>query len=95
VTELRFRSFQREDDFAVRARCFVLCLGGIENPRALLNTPGAGQHALGNEHDLVGRNFCEHLHYGLGSICSSNRSAFTTWARSRHSSTAHASTLSA
>ncbi len=68
VTELRFKSFQREDDFAVRGRCFVLCLGGIENPRALLNTPGGGQHALGNEHDLVGRNFCEHLHYGLGSI---------------------------
>ena len=40
--------------FAVRARDFVLALGGIENPRFLLLA------GLGNAHDLVGRFFMDH-----------------------------------
>ena len=95
MTELRFRSFQRDYDFAVRARYFVLCLGGIENPRALLNTPGAGQHALGNEQDLVGRNFCEHLHYGLGAILFKQPLGLYYLGPKPASSTARASTPSA
>jgi choline dehydrogenase-like flavoprotein len=60
VTELRFRSFNRDGSFAVKANCFILCLGGIENARLLLNAQ------IGNQHDLVGRNFCEHLVFTLG-----------------------------
>jgi len=40
--------------FAVRARAFVLALGGVENARFLLLT------GLGNAHDLVGRFFMDH-----------------------------------
>jgi choline dehydrogenase-like flavoprotein len=40
--------------FGVRARAYVLALGGIENARFLLLT------GLGNEHDLVGRFLMDH-----------------------------------
>jgi len=40
--------------FTVRARDFVLALGGVENPRFLLLA------GLGNAHDLVGRFFMDH-----------------------------------
>lgn len=68
VTELRFKSFKREGSFAVRARHYVLCLGGIENARMLLNSHGDAQYAIGNEYGLVGRYFCEHLHFTLGEV---------------------------
>ena len=38
----------------VRARCYVLACGGIENPRLLL------ANGLGNAHDLCGRTFMDH-----------------------------------
>jgi len=44
----------------VRAKAFVLAAGGIETPRLLLAQAGENGHALGNEHDLVGRYFAEH-----------------------------------
>ena len=66
VSESVFRSYERDDPFSVRARVFVLCLGGIENPRALLNTNSQIAAGLGNEHDLVGRYFMEHPHAPVG-----------------------------
>jgi choline dehydrogenase-like flavoprotein len=68
VAELRFRSFHRPDRFSVRAKYFVLCLGGIENPRILLNSQRGDRFAIGNQYDLVGRYFAEHLHYTLGTV---------------------------
>ena len=62
VTELRFRSFKRGDTFAIRAKQFVLCLGGIENARLLLTAQ------LGNRSDMVGRHFCEHLVFTVGDL---------------------------
>jgi choline dehydrogenase-like flavoprotein len=62
VREAVFQSYQRPEPFTVRARAFALCLGGLENPRALLNMTGDVPVGLGNEHDLVGRYFMEHLH---------------------------------
>jgi choline dehydrogenase-like flavoprotein len=44
----------------VRARHFVLALGGIENARCLLNADRQVPGGVGNQHDLVGRFFCEH-----------------------------------
>jgi choline dehydrogenase-like flavoprotein len=47
---------------SVTARVFVLAAGGIENPRMLLASSRQKRCGLGNEHDLVGRFFMEHLH---------------------------------
>jgi choline dehydrogenase-like flavoprotein len=44
----------------VRARTYVLCGGGIENPRLLLASAKQRPAGLGNARDLVGRYFQEH-----------------------------------
>ena len=64
-----FKSFAPGDPgFTVSARLFVLCLGGIENPRALLNCTSQIPVGIGNQNDVVGRYFCEHPHYRLGQV---------------------------
>ena len=68
VTNLVFRSFARDEPFRVTARTYVLCLGGLENPRALLNANRQIAAGIGNRHDLVGRYFTEHPHHTLGRI---------------------------
>ena len=50
--------------FRVRARLFVLAVGGIENARLLLASRSRTNVGLGNENDLVGRFFMEHPHIG-------------------------------
>ena len=47
----------------IRARHFVLACGGLENARVLLCS-----HALGNDHDVVGRHFMEHPRAIFGSV---------------------------
>ena len=49
-----------------RARYYVLCHGGIENPRTLLNANRQMRRGIGNGHDLVGRFFMEHPHFTTG-----------------------------
>lgn len=68
VTGLVFRSFLRDEPFRVTAGAYVLCLGGLENPRALLNANRQMAAGIGNQHDLVGRHFTEHPHHTLGRI---------------------------
>ena len=46
--------------FSVRARRYVLAMGGIENARHLLLSTERHPKGLGNEHDLVGRYFVDH-----------------------------------
>ena len=48
--------------FSVRAKCFVLAAGGIENTRLLLLSNDVISTGLGNQNDLVGRFFMEHPH---------------------------------
>lgn len=52
--------------FAVRARCYVLATGGIENARLLLVAGRTRPGALGNAHDRVGRFFADHLKLEVG-----------------------------
>ena len=52
----------------VSADKFVLCLGGIETPRFLLNCKNQIPTGLGNSSDMVGRCFMEHLNVPLGSF---------------------------
>lgn len=52
--------------FMVAAKLFVLAGGGIENPRLLLASRSGRACGVGNEHDLVGRFFTEHLHVPVG-----------------------------
>ncbi|MGI9509721.1 MAG: GMC oxidoreductase [Geminicoccaceae bacterium] len=56
----------------VRARYFVLALGGLENPRLLLNASSVQSRGIGNDRDLVGRFFMEHLNTGAGEVISGN-----------------------
>jgi len=52
----------------VTAAAYVLCCGGIENARILLNCTREFANGLGNQHDLVGRFFMDHLSTMAGII---------------------------
>jgi choline dehydrogenase-like flavoprotein len=54
--------------FAVRAGAFVLAAGGIENARLLLASRTGQPAGIGNERDLVGRFFTEHLHVPVAQL---------------------------
>lgn len=66
VAHLSFRSHARPRPFKVRARRYALCCGGLENARILLNAKRQIPPGLGNERDLVGRFFSEHIDLLLG-----------------------------
>ena len=53
---------------SVSARHFILALGGLENPRMLLNSAAVNPAGLGNDHDLVGRFFADHLNGIAGEV---------------------------
>ena len=57
----------------IRAKCYVLCCGAIENARLLLATEQAGASALGNRYDLVGRYYMEHLRGPTGIVVTDER----------------------
>ncbi|TPE48402.1 GMC oxidoreductase [Amaricoccus solimangrovi] len=62
VTGAVFRSYAVGDPgFTVTARRYCLCLGGIENARALLNFDSQVPGGIGNRNDLVGRYFQDHV----------------------------------
>jgi choline dehydrogenase-like flavoprotein len=51
---------------SIRARIFIVACGGIENPRLLLASTSTHRNGLGNDRDLVGRFFHEHLQMPCG-----------------------------
>ena len=56
----------------VRAGTIVLAAGGIENPRLLLASRRGRPAGLGNDRDLVGRFFTEHLHVPVARLALRN-----------------------
>lgn len=67
VSAFAFRGYDEGGPiYKAYADRYVLALGGIENARTLLNANRQVPQGLGNDHDLVGRYFMEHLHHTLG-----------------------------
>jgi len=60
ATGVRIRNRHgKESD--IKCQWVVLCGGGIENPRILLTSWHNGQQGIGNQQDLVGRYYQDHL----------------------------------
>jgi choline dehydrogenase-like flavoprotein len=59
--------------FTVRPKAVVLAAGAIENARLLLASGADRPGGLGNEYDMVGRCFMEHLHVVAGHLLMSVR----------------------
>ena len=72
--------------FRVNARLYVLAAGGIENARLLLASNRVIPNGIGNEHDLVGRYFAEHMQLDSAAVFPlSNQTSFDLYAaESRH-----------
>lgn len=51
------------NDYQVRARLYVVALGGLANPQLLLASRSVFPAGIGNQHDNVGRFFMEHPHH--------------------------------
>jgi len=58
---------------SVRARAFVLGLGGIETARLLLASNSQVVSGIGNQRDLVGRFFQDHVWAGIGTLRNAGR----------------------
>jgi choline dehydrogenase-like flavoprotein len=57
-----------KNDFTATAPAYVLATGGLEVPRLLLASNDRRPAGIGNEHDLVGRCFMEHVNIAAGPI---------------------------
>ena len=66
VSEFVFRLDSTAPTFPIRAQHFILCCGGLENPRVLLSANRQMPQGIGNQDDMVGRHFCEHLAVPIG-----------------------------
>jgi choline dehydrogenase-like flavoprotein len=66
VTEVRVKTLGGVELSVVDPRVVVMAQGGIENARMLLACSSQRAAGLGNEHDLVGRHFCEHFAVPIG-----------------------------
>jgi len=60
---------------SVKARHYVIACGGIENARLLLASNDVATSGVGNNRDLVGRYFMDHLYDSVGSLLVSERPA--------------------
>jgi choline dehydrogenase-like flavoprotein len=67
VTEVLAKSLT-DKHFTVKAKTTVLSAGGIENARILLLCNEQISRGIGNQNDLVGRYFADHVWYNSGYI---------------------------
>jgi choline dehydrogenase-like flavoprotein len=63
LSHVDVRTLEGKKKFSVSARCYVLATGGIENARLLLASQSVHEQGLGNENDLVGRFFMDHVYF--------------------------------
>ncbi|PPS43124.1 FAD-dependent oxidoreductase [Chroococcidiopsis sp. TS-821] len=77
VTRLQVASIDGKK-FWVKAKVFILAVGGIENPRLLLLANKVQSCGLGNQYDLVGRFFMEHPLLKSGKVQFSQPAALYT-----------------
>lgn len=66
------------NEFWVAARYFVVASGGLENARLLLSSNTVQQQGLGNQNDLVGRFFMDHLLVDAGMLTPKDSNLFNT-----------------
>lgn len=71
ISSVRARSLSGRN-LTVRSTLFVLATGAIENARILLNSSNAQDGGIGNQNDLVGRYFMEHLSLPSANLVMSN-----------------------
>lgn len=67
VKEVRVKNLAGKEH-TVRARHFVLACSAIQNARLLLSSNKQAPNGLGNNHDVVGRFFMEHLEVASGDL---------------------------
>ena len=60
----------------IKARCYIICCGGIETARLLLASNSVDPAGLGNGNDLVGRYFQDHVAVKLARIYPQSRLRF-------------------
>jgi choline dehydrogenase-like flavoprotein len=75
ISQARIAHFDGSQQL-VDAEAFVLATGGIEVPRLLLASRGREPSGIGNQHDLVGRYFMEHPHFGGIQLVCQDAAAF-------------------
>jgi choline dehydrogenase-like flavoprotein len=78
VDRVEFKTLAGKEG-AARARHYVVCCGGIETARLLLASDSVQPHGLANDHDLVGRFFQDHIHFGFGGLPRADRRRLENW----------------
>jgi choline dehydrogenase-like flavoprotein len=63
--------------YTVRARLFVVAAGGIQNARLLLLPTATSPRGIGNEHDMVGRCYIDHVRVSAGTFAPADPTLFT------------------
>ncbi len=71
-------------EFCVTSKAVVLAAGGVENPRLLLASRARQLNGIGNDKDLVGRHFMDHLRIRLRHIRLNDHEAFSQLYDARH-----------
>jgi choline dehydrogenase-like flavoprotein len=67
VDKIRCSTLQKKS-FSVRAKVFVLALGGLETTRLLLASRDVQRYGIGNQFDLLGRFFMDHVSLFDGAV---------------------------
>ncbi|MBP6058446.1 MAG: GMC family oxidoreductase [Nitrosomonas sp.] len=54
--------------FKVKAKCYVLAMGGIETTRLMLTSNNIHKHGIANHHDILGRFYMCHIAGNVGKL---------------------------